>query len=296
MPEIRSSTPAPDIAEPKNTGCTSALPVCSASSPRRRWYETAASSSTYAARSTSLLSASRSTNPEVKPASEAPYGAKPGLRVPRPFTDLIGTIAGVSLWEMSRSKPSHCAPARSILLAKMRVGTPSRPSVLIRIRVCGCTPSTAETTSTAPSRTPRTRSTSAMKSGWPGVSIRLTVTSPTTNDTTADLIVKPRCRSSAKESVLVFPSSTRPISSMTPAAWSSRSVRVVLPASTCAKIPRFKVLTELHVLRVGGNSPLDRHESSAHLLLPGPRSEEHTSELQSRQYLVCRLLLEKKKT
>src|SRR3712207_8785024 len=29
---------------------------------------------------------------------------------------------------------------------------------------------------------------------------------------------------------------------------------------------------------------------------PFPRSEEHTSELQSRQYLVCRLLLEKKKT
>src|SRR3712207_7253412 len=29
---------------------------------------------------------------------------------------------------------------------------------------------------------------------------------------------------------------------------------------------------------------------------PNPRSEEHTSELQSRQYLVCRLLLEKKTT
>src|SRR3712207_7666409 len=28
----------------------------------------------------------------------------------------------------------------------------------------------------------------------------------------------------------------------------------------------------------------------------GERSEEHTSELQSRQYLVCRLLLEKKNT
>src|SRR3712207_8779656 len=28
---------------------------------------------------------------------------------------------------------------------------------------------------------------------------------------------------------------------------------------------------------------------------PAERSEEHTSELQSRQYLVCRLLLEKKK-
>src|SRR3712207_8947660 len=32
------------------------------------------------------------------------------------------------------------------------------------------------------------------------------------------------------------------------------------------------------------------HRGSAH-----NRSEEHTSELQSRQYLVCRLLLEKKK-
>src|SRR5258707_9944133 len=29
---------------------------------------------------------------------------------------------------------------------------------------------------------------------------------------------------------------------------------------------------------------------------PRARSEEHTSELQSRQYLVCRLLLEKKKS
>src|SRR3712207_8767202 len=32
------------------------------------------------------------------------------------------------------------------------------------------------------------------------------------------------------------------------------------------------------------------------LAFPTVRSEEHTSELQSRQYLVCRLLLEKKKT
>src|SRR3712207_8807727 len=32
-----------------------------------------------------------------------------------------------------------------------------------------------------------------------------------------------------------------------------------------------------------------------HVSVPTARSEEHTSELQSRQYLVCRLLLEKKK-
>src|SRR2546425_7268667 len=39
-----------------------------------------------------------------------------------------------------------------------------------------------------------------------------------------------------------------------------------------------------------GNGP------AAPSLIPRPRSEEHTSELQSLAYLVCRLLLEKKKT
>src|SRR3712207_8690670 len=35
--------------------------------------------------------------------------------------------------------------------------------------------------------------------------------------------------------------------------------------------------------------------SATDRISPPTRSEEHTSELQSRQYLVCRLLLEKKK-
>src|SRR2546429_1529586 len=35
--------------------------------------------------------------------------------------------------------------------------------------------------------------------------------------------------------------------------------------------------------------------SSITMMPPDPRSEEHTSELQSRLHLVCRLLLEKKK-
>src|SRR3712207_120700 len=42
---------------------------------------------------------------------------------------------------------------------------------------------------------------------------------------------------------------------------------------------------------------LEGHRQGEHLVVEGPgagRSEEHTSELQSRQYLVCRLLLEKK--
>src|SRR5258707_10486237 len=49
--------------------------------------------------------------------------------------------------------------------------------------------------------------------------------------------------------------------------------------------------------------PLPPSRGTKRLQAPWPsewfrcsRSEEHTSELQSRQYLVCRLLLEKKKT
>src|SRR3712207_8224867 len=45
--------------------------------------------------------------------------------------------------------------------------------------------------------------------------------------------------------------------------------------------------------RVGGRAPSTRVET--HSYQTADRSEEHTSELQSRQYLVCRLLLEKKK-
>src|SRR2546422_6916292 len=38
-----------------------------------------------------------------------------------------------------------------------------------------------------------------------------------------------------------------------------------------------------------------RHDVFVDLAFPNKRSEEHTSELQSRLHLVCRLLLEKKK-
>src|SRR3712207_7125064 len=46
-------------------------------------------------------------------------------------------------------------------------------------------------------------------------------------------------------------------------------------------------------LRVGGGQDHAGHGAEGDA---AERSEEHTSELQSRQYLVCRLLLEKKKS
>src|SRR3712207_8461401 len=48
--------------------------------------------------------------------------------------------------------------------------------------------------------------------------------------------------------------------------------------------------------RTAGGEPAARRQGADRLVgrATRPRSEEHTSELQSRQYLVCRLLLEKK--
>src|SRR3712207_6930252 len=57
-----------------------------------------------------------------------------------------------------------------------------------------------------------------------------------------------------------------------------------------------KGLVYLVDYKTGGKDPkqLENYEQILRELFKKERSEEHTSELQSRQYLVCRLLLEKK--
>src|ERR1035437_9145206 len=57
--------------------------------------------------------------------------------------------------------------------------------------------------------------------------------------------------------------------------------------------PEVCVVDELPHTNVPGSTHAKRWECVLELLAAGIRSEEHTSELQSRQYLVCRLLLEK---
>src|SRR5690349_22280408 len=55
-----------------------------------------------------------------------------------------------------------------------------------------------------------------------------------------------------------------------------------------------KLANNLSVLDAGGSNVVALSSSDG-ILLVDARSEEHTSELQSRRDLVCRLLLEKKK-
>ena len=54
-------------------------------------------------------------------------------------------------------------------------------------------------------------------------------------------MVMPRARSSSIVSVCVVPLSTLPTDEMTPVSKRIRSVRLVLPASTCARMPRVTI-------------------------------------------------------
>src|SRR5438445_5450553 len=70
------------------------------------------------------------------------------------------------------------------------------------------------------------------------------------------------------------------------------SLHDALPISTLQyndRAPSFERLVLRSLPGTCSGQVLPRHTRGS------PRSEEHTSELQSRQYLVCRLLLEKKK-
>src|SRR3712207_7843762 len=80
----------------------------------------------------------------------------------------------------------------------------------------------------------------------------------------------------------------------------------LFPYTTLFRSDQLQGLGMMHVERVARTGEvhivagLPLHEivvvQVVHATKAEGRSEEHTSELQSRQYLVCRLLLEKKKT
>src|SRR3712207_8010108 len=68
-------------------------------------------------------------------------------------------------------------------------------------------------------------------------------------------------------------------------------------ASKCQSHTPWRNIHHLNVSRQGNFVIVDIQANAFvhHMVRNIVRSEEHTSELQSRQYLVCRLLLEKKK-
>ena len=70
------------------------------------------------------------------------------------------------------------ASGRSILLTATTIGTPAALAWSIASMVCGMTPSSAATTSTATSVTFAPRARRAVNASWPGVSRNVTLRSP----------------------------------------------------------------------------------------------------------------------
>ena len=76
---------------------------------------------------------------------------------------------------------------------------------------CGCTAATESNNATSPSSTRSERSTSTVKSTWPGVSIILMRVSRHVQAVAADVIVMPRSCSWTIQSIVAAPSCTSPI-------------------------------------------------------------------------------------
>jgi hypothetical protein len=141
----------------------------------------------------------------------------------------------------SRRQRAKSAPGRSSLLTKARRGTRWRSAWRHTVSVCGSTPATPSRTQTAPSSTRSERSTSMVKSTCPGVSISWMRWPCQSQVTAAARIVMPLRCSIGCESVRVVPSWTSPAARMRPVKRRTRSVTVVLPASTWAMMPRLRI-------------------------------------------------------
>ena len=131
----------------------------------------------------------------------------------------IGTCKGTgfapkrSLIWLTASKKS--APERSILFTKPILGTLYLSACLHTVSDCGSTPPTAQKSATAPSNTLSERSTSTVKSTWPGVSMMFILYSfPLYSQkvvVAAEVMVIPLSCSCSIQSIVAAPSCTSPI-------------------------------------------------------------------------------------
>ena len=135
-----------------------------------------------------------------------------------------GNAGAPSFSRISRTTLAKSAPVRSILFTNATRGTPYLVACRQTVSDCGCTPATPQKTATAPSNTRMERSTSAVKSTCPGVSMMFTrcsmfgqsFTPPSSSCfqkqvVAAEVMVMPRSRSCSIQSVTVLPSCTSPI-------------------------------------------------------------------------------------
>ena len=112
-------------------------------------------------------------------------------------------------WSLSfiiSTVPKKSAPTRSSLLTKAILGTWYLSAWRQTVSDWGSTPPTAQKTPMAPSRTRNERSTSMVKSTWPGVSMIWISDSFQWQVVTAEVMVMPRSCSSGIQSMTASPS------------------------------------------------------------------------------------------
>jgi hypothetical protein len=112
---------------------------------------------------------------------------------------------------MSARQRSKSAPILSILLQNTMRGTWYLSPWRHTVSVCGSTPWLESSTTTAPSSTRKERSTSMVKSTWPGVSMMLRRLPFHMVVVAADVMVMPRSCSCSIQSMTAAPSCTSPI-------------------------------------------------------------------------------------
>src|SRR3712207_6269549 len=115
-----------------------------------------------------------------------------------------------------------------------------------------------------------------------------------TDDVNNTDILSLKCLTSSIELICILAITTPiTVTASNPVSWATASPRVNAPITKHITIAAFKYSGKKFLDNaIPVKYPITR-PTMIEMITPIPRSEEHTSELQSRQYLVCRLLLEK---
>ena len=146
---------------------------------------------------TMALSSMRSITP--RNISPSPIGIWTGTALAPRRSFIIST----TLWKSE--------PVRSILLTNAMRGTWYLSICFHTVSDCGSTPPTEQNSATAPSSTRSERSTSTVKSTWPGVSMMLMRWPSHSAVVAAEVMVMPRSFSCSIQSIVAPPSWTSPM-------------------------------------------------------------------------------------
>ncbi len=167
------------------------------------------------ARSSGGISSSWTTTPRLSSSNRTAFmpmrSTTPSNDSPSPIGNCTGTGCARSLSTIMFTQFSKSAPTRSSLFTNASRGTLCWFAWRHTVSDCGSTPPTPQNTATAPSSTLSERSTSTVKSTWPGVSMMLIRWSCQYVVVAADVMVIPRSLSCGIQSMTAAPSCTSPI-------------------------------------------------------------------------------------